>query len=124
MNARPATRFQGAKLQEARKAAGLSQSQFASRIGAHTTSVSDWERGRNEPSGRHVVSIARETDRSVEFFYGEADDEEESETVLRRAATALAGNGHYDLAADLLREVAKVSMLKDTVAPLSREARA
>lgn len=68
--------FKGERLRALRKARRLSQTQLAGRIGAHVTSVSDWERGANAPSGRHVASLARELGVAAEHFYGDEDDEE------------------------------------------------
>lgn len=55
----------GAKIREHREAlkkrtAGRqgSQSWLAEQIGAHVTSVSDWEREVNQPSPRHLYAIA------------------------------------------------------------------
>lgn len=58
----------GSRIRQARRQAGLSQSQLAARIGAHVTSVSDWERGVNEPSVRHMTSIAEATEKSLDWF--------------------------------------------------------
>jgi transcriptional regulator with XRE-family HTH domain len=56
----------GVRIRQARKSANLSQSQLALKIGAHVTSVSDWERGRNAPSARHLFSIAEATGARLE----------------------------------------------------------
>jgi transcriptional regulator with XRE-family HTH domain len=79
------TQLLGTRIRQARKSAGLSQSQLASKIGAHVTSVSDWERGRNAPSARHLLSIAQATGKSIEHFDGE-DDGEESDIAATLAA--------------------------------------
>jgi len=68
--------FDGARLRAARNARRLSQSELGARINAHVTSISDWERGANGPSGRHVASLSRELGVDVDEFYGDADDEE------------------------------------------------
>lgn len=91
------TRFRGERLREARKGRGLSQSTLAARIGAHFTSVSDWERGANAPSGRHVASICRELGITTEQLYDEEEDEESAmgdpyvalTVQVRRVADAL-----------------------------------
>lgn len=70
------TGFRGDQLRSARKARGLSQAKFAFRIGAHFTSVSDWERGANAPSGRHIASICRELGITAEQLYADEDKEE------------------------------------------------
>lgn len=69
----------GARIRQARRAANLSQSQLAGKIGAHPTSVSDWERGRNAPSARHLLSIAQVTSTSVEHFTKDGDGAEEDD---------------------------------------------
>ena len=63
----------GSRIRQARRRAGLSQSQLASNIGAHVTSVSDWERGINEPSVRHMTSIAQATGKSLDWFVESRD---------------------------------------------------
>lgn len=55
-----------------------SQAWLADQIGAHVTSVSDWERGANQPSARHLRSIAGALGVSVESLYAGDEDEEES----------------------------------------------
>lgn len=82
--------FKGSVLRAARKARGLSQSQLGSRIGAHVTSISDWERGDNAPSGRHVASLSSELGVPVEMFYADDDEEAASmEPLARDLASAL-----------------------------------
>lgn len=72
--------FRGEILRDARKAQRLSQTQLGSRIGAHVTSVSDWERGANSPSGRHVAALSRELGVPAEQFYdGTEADTDDSE---------------------------------------------
>jgi transcriptional regulator with XRE-family HTH domain len=87
-----------ARIRQARKGANLSQSQLAAKIGAHVTSVSDWERGRNAPSARHLLSIAAATGTSIEHFQDGDGDDEEADPVseLTRAIKALV---HAELAA-------------------------
>jgi transcriptional regulator with XRE-family HTH domain len=85
----------GARIRQARKAANLSQSQLAAKIGAHVTSVSDWERNRNAPSARHLLSIAQATGHSIEHFTEEGEDDEEAadrssfDELLRRRVRVL-----------------------------------
>lgn len=67
------TTILGSRIRQARRQAGLSQSQLAAKIGAHVTSVSDWERGVNEPSVRHMTSIAEATGRSLDWFVESRD---------------------------------------------------
>jgi transcriptional regulator with XRE-family HTH domain len=70
----------GARIRQARKSAQLSQSQLANKIGAHVTSVSDWERGRNAPSARHLLAIAQATGTEIDHFTaGDDGDAEDGE---------------------------------------------
>lgn len=62
-------RVDGSKIREARDAADLSQSQLASKIGAHVTSISDWERGAGQPSTRHLAGLAEALAQPLEFFF-------------------------------------------------------
>lgn len=73
----------GSRIRQARRQANLSQSQLARKIGAHVTSVSDWERGVNEPSVRHMTSIAEATDKKLDWFV-------ESRDPFRQGAEAAA----------------------------------
>lgn len=76
--------FRGDRLREARNKKGFSQSKLAGKIGAHVTSISDWERGDNAPSGRHVANLSRELDVSVAHLYG--TDVEDAEDRLRSSS--------------------------------------
>lgn len=58
-----------------------SQAWLADRIGAHVTSISDWERGVNQPSARHLRGIAEALGVTVESLYADTDDEDESRAV-------------------------------------------
>jgi transcriptional regulator with XRE-family HTH domain len=72
----------GARIRQARKAANLSQTQLARKIGAHVTSVSDWERGKNAPSARHLLGIAKATGTNIADFGVDDDrDDEEADPV-------------------------------------------
>lgn len=55
----------GARIREAREAAGLTQSQLAARVGTRSGrggTVSDWEAGRGDLSAEVLAEIRRETD--------------------------------------------------------------
>lgn len=60
-----------------------SQAWLALKIGAHVTSVSDWENGKNQPSARHLRSIAETLGVTVESLYADSDDEDESAPMTR-----------------------------------------
>lgn len=96
-----ARKFRGARLRELRTSKGWSQGVLGRRIGAHVTSVSDWERGDNSPSGRHVASLARELGVEAEHFYDESDEEADQVSRLRRIRAELVLAGRDDLADDL-----------------------
>jgi transcriptional regulator with XRE-family HTH domain len=99
--------FDGKKLRAVRKAMRLSQSELGRRIGAHVTSISDWERGENSPSGRHVAGLARELGVTVGDLYGDAaaEDDEESDEPLSREQMDL----YLTLHARLQRHIARVA---------------
>jgi transcriptional regulator with XRE-family HTH domain len=79
----------GVKIRKARKDAGLSQSQLAGQIGAHFTSVSDWERGRNVPSTRYVLALAEATGKDPEYFFEQREDDDEADRELGRRMRAV-----------------------------------
>lgn len=58
----------GSRIRQARRTAGLSQSELAEKIDAHPTSISDWERGIHEPTIRHMSSLSRETGKPLDWF--------------------------------------------------------
>jgi transcriptional regulator with XRE-family HTH domain len=60
-------KFNGAKLRDARKAAGLTQQAVAKTLGLHQTTVARWEQGKFEPSLTHGLRLA-------ELYNVEADD--------------------------------------------------
>jgi transcriptional regulator with XRE-family HTH domain len=72
----------GGRIRQARKRANLSQSQLAAKIGAHVTSVSDWERGRNAPSSRHLLGIAKATGTQIERFNTDDDEGDDDRPAI------------------------------------------
>lgn len=58
----------GSRIRQARRAAELSQSQLAARVGAHVTSISDWERGVNRPRVEALAAIAEATGKTLDWF--------------------------------------------------------
>lgn len=86
----------GAKIREHREALKArskgrqgSQTWLANQIGAHVTSVSDWERGINQPSPRHLRAIADALGVRIEELYGDADDEDSSMPSYHELLAAL-----------------------------------
>jgi transcriptional regulator with XRE-family HTH domain len=66
-----------------------SQSWLAKQIGAHFTSVSDWERGVNQPSPRHLRAIADALGVRIEDLYGDDDEEDDPVAALTTAIRRL-----------------------------------
>lgn len=63
----------GSRIRQARRAVELSQSQLAEIVGAHVTSVSDWERGVNRPRIETLAAIAEATDKTLDWFVERRD---------------------------------------------------
>ena len=66
------TKIRAARLAVKQKTAGKkgSQTWLADLIGAHPTSISDWERGDTQPSTRHLMSLAGVLEVTVESLCG------------------------------------------------------
>lgn len=78
----PYMTFRADRLREAREAVKEntkgkkgSQNWLAHRVGAHVTSISDWERGRNEPSARYVAKLADALGVSTDRLLEDEDEE-------------------------------------------------
>lgn len=83
----------GVKIREAREALKQrtrgrqgSQAWLAAQIGAHVTSISDWERGMNQPSPRHLKALAAVLGVPMESLYADSDDDEESSAMAKDLA--------------------------------------
>ena len=61
----------GAKLQEARTAKGLSQTDLAEAVGATRRAVQFWEAGRRTPRMENLVEIASVTEKPLAWFFEE-----------------------------------------------------
>lgn len=100
------SRFNPARMKQARLGAGFTHSDLARQIGKSETNVGRWERGQHEPRGEAVAAIARATGHDIEFFYTEGDGEadDDAEAAMRRlvADRILIGT---DLERDLLSVV-------------------
>lgn len=64
-----------------------SQSWLAYIIGAHVTSISDWERGANAPSPRHLSALAQALECDMDDLF------ERGEEVSAADATPFRGRG-------------------------------
>lgn len=95
----------GQRIREARQAAELTQSELAARIGlAHPQSVSNYERGIDEPDIARLRRIAEATSLPLEFFV---------ETATAPASAAL---DHSPLLERLLRELLELREGQDEIA--------
>ena len=61
----------GRNMRERRKSMGLTQSEFAQRIGVSTSFVTEIEKGRKAPSFSTIDRIAQETDAPVWSYFCE-----------------------------------------------------
>lgn len=87
--------FRGDRLRDARLAVKVrtngkkgSQAWLAHTVGAHVTSISDWERGENEPSSRYIAKLSAAVSVSADHLLD--DDEDEEEQQVRDHADILA----------------------------------
>ena len=65
----------GPRIKEARKVAGLSQDQLAQLIGeASGRVISEWERGRSQPSANKSFTVARALNVSPNYLYGYTEE--------------------------------------------------
>ena len=60
----------GNKIREIRKSRGLSSEALAKRIGVHTNTVRNWERGDTEISVKYLVPMAKELDCTINAILG------------------------------------------------------
>lgn len=59
------------RLQEARKAKGMSRAQLAEAAQSTEAAVRMWETGRRQPRLPYLIRIAQATDRNVSWFFEE-----------------------------------------------------
>lgn len=76
--------FQPTQIRELREALGLTQQEFADRIGAAKQSVSSWETGLSEPSIASLLRIVNTCGAKLGSFFGVADNEPEAAAGGRR----------------------------------------
>jgi transcriptional regulator with XRE-family HTH domain len=78
----------GERLQQARQARGLSQSEIARRLGMPRQQINNYEKGRFDPGLDIAGRIADVLEVSLDFLTGRSD---EMESELEAANTALVG---------------------------------
>lgn len=61
------------RLLQLRKELGLTQEEFAEKIGYSRTAISAWEIGRNEPSNSDVIKIANFFNVSTDYLLGKTE---------------------------------------------------
>lgn len=104
------------RIAEARKAAGLTQTEVARRLGIRPQSVQAWESGVSAPRARRLTELAQVLEVPEAFFFGPNDEGEISPTtdspMVRKARhlgdeiVALASSGKLDRRAiELIREL-------------------
>ena len=65
--------FFGNRIKQLRNELGLTQEDFAKKIGYTRTAISAWEIGRNEPSNADTVKIANFFGCSIDYLLGKTD---------------------------------------------------
>lgn len=48
------------KIRHDRKTSGITQLELAQKIGCHMNTISDWERGENQPGDIHLIAAAEQ----------------------------------------------------------------
>lgn len=71
----------GRQIRKARKAKGLSHDALGAVVGTSRQHLIKLEKGQHLPTDAMLTRIAEATDRELEFFTSESDDEEESDPV-------------------------------------------
>lgn len=82
------------RLVSLRKENGLTQEEFAKKIGYTRTAVSAWEIGRNEPSNADTIKIANFFNVSTDYLLGKSDIRNPEE--LKKVPFANAGGLNTD----------------------------
>jgi transcriptional regulator with XRE-family HTH domain len=77
----------GALVREARRIAGLSQSELAARVGTTQSAVSNWERGRDVPRVDTLGRILQACGFEVDLTFRRHDDVDRSQIVQMLEAT-------------------------------------
>lgn len=72
----------GEKLREARKNIGLTQKQLAEIVGAKHNSISNWEKGQNQPDAEMIRRLCEALQVEANFFFGERQPLSEVEYAL------------------------------------------
>jgi transcriptional regulator with XRE-family HTH domain len=97
--------FSPQRLRKARLRKDWSQADLAYQVRTSEKNIGRWERGENEPRGEAVVSIANATGHDVEFFYTEANcDEDDLEAAMRKQARDLLAPLNENMVSVLLAE--------------------
>ena len=76
----------GRRIQEARKAAGLSQESLGERLGVSRQAVSKWERNEAMPEAEKLVRISRQFGVSTDYLLLEELEEPETASTTAPAA--------------------------------------
>ncbi|MBQ1705450.1 MAG: helix-turn-helix transcriptional regulator [Clostridia bacterium] len=72
----------GEQLRLARKNAGLTQKQLADAVGAKHNSVSNWEKGQNQPDAETIQRLCRALKVEANHFFDAGDGLSEVEFAL------------------------------------------
>lgn len=73
--------FSGARIRQARLAAGMTQAALANAANTRERNIVRWENDQHAPRLDHVAAIARATKKDLAFFLEQSDDDEESRAV-------------------------------------------
>lgn len=71
------------RIKELRRKANLTETQLSARIGVHLSTLSYWESGKRNPSGKYLSKIAQELNCSIDDLYGESEEASEKFNISK-----------------------------------------
>ena len=104
------------KLQNLRRAAGLSQEQLAERLGVTRQAVSKWETGEGKPDIDNLLPLARLLHTTVDYLLGcDAARQQKEIEAFKTQAQALVNKGKRRESLELCRQYQKKYPHNETV---------
>lgn len=71
------------RIKELRRKANLTATELSTRIGVHLSTLSYWESGKRNPSGKYLSKIAHELNCSIDDLYCESEEASEEFNISK-----------------------------------------